>query len=129
MNFETEIQQWIKSSLSQYIPTDVVALNFNLSENPNKNYKFAIDLIGVGSFDPHDRDWPCNEVWKSAIEPLDILTTYTTNDWEVCQHKLTALIKIFIDNDFNTLPSYRNIEAIGIAFVDGEIDLIYSKVR
>ena len=62
-SFEVEFADWLKGAFSAPVPSEVRAFCFNLFEPADLPEKFAVDLIGAPSFDPHSEDWACVEIW------------------------------------------------------------------
>lgn len=124
-NFDKNIADWIRDSLNQNIPKSVKALNFNLSELGFGFKSFEVDLIGSSYFDKNDEDWACDEVWSSPKKSLIMPDDFASN-WQDCLIKtkelLTHFIKIVdIDKD--------HVVAVGIGFVDGEINIVYERSK
>lgn len=127
MSFEENFRTWLTRALSEPMPASVSAYAFNLFEYPETpEVKFGIELIGAGSFDSAHADWACDEVWEPAERTLEIPTSFSSREWEECQRRLYSLVLSFLDFQ----PSgkiLRQKQAVGLGFVDGELQLVWQK--
>lgn len=121
MLYYEEFSKWLEGNLEQ-LPSDVVAVNFNLYEGADQTYD--IQLIGTDAFDEEDEEWACEEIFTTGE---NIFLLPRTNDIENWEEGLSFIIKMvakYLDNG-----KYANIlkglQAVGIGFVDGDIELLY----
>ena len=83
LNMYTLVENWLDSILEQSIPTEVVALNFNLYEDGGNNW--SIELVGTESFDLEDEDWCCDEIFDFGTRETP-LTWKEEKAWnEICR--------------------------------------------
>lgn len=120
---DTDIEIWLNNILIQEIPENVVALNFNLYEDGNNCW--SIELVGSDIFDLDDEDWPCNEVFDfdTRQNPLNWSQDAT---WNKVLTEISEIIKNYLNHGLyaNILKKYQ---AVGISFVDGDVNIIYTK--
>ena len=125
MDFALQFSNWLDTAASQANP-DIAAFSFNLYEPALvPGVKFGIELIGARAFSADDPDWPCDEIWSPDPRGIDIPESFSGSDWEVCLEKAKALVL-----DYLASPSglwLRAGEAAGIGFVDGDLDVIWTR--
>jgi hypothetical protein len=128
MNFEQHFVSWLHKSLSENIAFDVQAFCFNLYEPAGeRDVKFGIELIGAGSFDEEDSDWPCDEVWEPATRGISIPVAYSGLEWEQCLGKLKALVKTQLKGSSAAIAPLKESQGIGIGFVDGDLEIVWKR--
>ena len=130
IQFEEIFNVWLYQAVTTSpIPTDVKAYCFNL--NSPSGYEnegiFGIELIGSPQYIPDDEDWACEENWEPLERDLLIPLCYSTTDWEVCLKKMHQLIELFLLSENDASKLLKQSDAIGIGFVDGNLDLIWVK--
>lgn len=117
------VEKWLDSILEQMIPTDVVALNFNLYEDGDNNW--SIELVGTETFDLDDEDWACSENFDfgSRKHPL---TWKETKAWNEILEEMINILKKYLEQGkySNILKKYQGV---GIGFVDGNIEILFAK--
>ncbi|RGE40593.1 hypothetical protein DZC30_19975 [Comamonas testosteroni] len=125
MDFSLQFPHWLDAAASQTSP-DIAAFSFNLYEPAGvPGVKFGIELIGAASFSPDDPDWPCDEIWSPDPRGIDIPLSFSGSDWEACLAKAKALVA-----DYLSSPSGHWLqagEAVGIGFVDGDLEVIWTR--
>ena len=67
MSLPDLFKQWLDSVLRNDIPSDVVALCFNIYENENKVW--SVEVVGTSSFDEND-DWVGDEI--TVVDPAEL---------------------------------------------------------
>lgn len=122
MEFEDVLKNWIRESINQNIPKNVKALSFNLFEC-SSNY-FSIELIGTSYFDKHNSDWACDEIWEP--ESRSMSENFTANNCQDCLKKIKTILIPLIQKEMN-VPKNAHIIAVGVGFVDGDLDIIYER--
>lgn len=123
-----KFREWLNNSLNEGMPDGIVALNFNLIEPAGiSDVKFGIELIGSEAFDENDSDWACEENWEPTQRQINIPLSFSSDDWEKCQKIITDLILEYLQTDFQALEVKGKIIAIGVGFVDGDLEIIYRK--
>ncbi|SDP14566.1 hypothetical protein SAMN04487897_1407 [Paenibacillus sp. yr247] len=113
---------WLNQILEQDIPIGIKAFNFNLYEGSDDTYD--IQLIGSDEFDENDSDWACTDYFNSEEDICYIKRTEDIQHWEQGLNHITMLVERYLKEG-----EYANIlksaSAIGIGFVDGDIDIIF----
>jgi shikimate kinase len=126
MNYTDQLKTWLSDSLKEDIPSDVVAFSFNLMEPAGiENVKFGIELVGTSSFDSEDPDWACDEIWNPEIRAIGIPEDFSSPDWETCHTKMKDLVSQLIDSDTSLFENMKQLQGVGIGFVDGDLDIIW----
>lgn len=118
-----KIEEWLNNVLKQEIPLDVIAFNFNLYEDINNNW--SIELVGTESFDIDDEDWSCQEVTDFGTRD-NPLCWHEEAEWNKILKEITSILNEYLDNgEFSNI--LKNSKGIGVGFVDGDIEILYSK--
>ena len=126
MIFEKTFEEWLANSLNACLPKEIKAFSFNLFEPAfNEGIKFGIELVGTGKFDENDQDWACDEIWEPIERTLFIPESYSTLEWEVCLVKMKTLIENVLKSNSDIAEKLEQKEAVGIGFVNGDLQLIY----
>lgn len=122
-NQNNEFTEWLDNILKTNLPNGIIAINFNLYEDGNN--KWSIELIGSSSFDENNEDWSCNEIFSTRDNPFVLIEE---SDWRTIEIIFTKFIKEYLNKGkyANKLKQYI---AIGIGFVDGDINIIYKNVK
>ncbi len=113
---------WLNKVLEQDIPKGIKAFNFNLYEGEGETYD--IQLIGSDEFDEDDSDWACTNYFTSGEDICFIKGTDEIVDWEQGLTYITMLVERYLDEGEKS-HFLKNASAIGIGFVDGDIDILY----
>ena len=112
---------WLDDNLKK-IPSNVIAINFNLYEGEYNTYD--IELIGSDIFTEGDDDWACEEIFLTEGSLFSIPICNDISDWKDGMSYIKKMIE-----DYMKIGEYSNnlrqLQAIGIGFVDGDIELIY----
>ena len=119
-NYE-EFLTWLDEKLSN-LPQEVVAVNFNLYEGIDDTYD--IQLIGADQFDKEDDDWSCEEIFTTGEDIFYIARTNDIQDWEEGQAYISKMIIDYLQ-DGKYSKRLKELKAVGVGFVDGDIELIY----
>ncbi len=121
-----EFESWLDSLLeNNKMPAETAAFNFNLYEESTEDHVYSIQLIAADTFDSDDSDWACEEVWSSE-ENIFLVDTSDEQDteWKYALQLITEMCSEYLENG-----KYKNVlrstQAVGIGFVDGDIDIIY----
>lgn len=115
-----DLMKWIDEALDQGIPDGVVALNFNLYDDEDADW--SAELIGASSFSMENDDWACDEVTDFGTREEPFSWHDEDKDWE-------EILQVFKDevarylNEGKHAKKLQEYKAIGVGFVDGEIDL------
>ncbi|WP_434799153.1 hypothetical protein [Terrisporobacter vanillatitrophus] len=112
---------WLNNHLEK-MPLNVIALNFNLYEGEYKTYD--IQLIGSDIFNEEDDDWACDEIFSTEESLFSIPIYDDISDWRESMTFIKEMIK-----EYMKVGEYSNkliqLQAVGLGFVDGDIELIY----
>lgn len=113
---------WLNQVLEQDIPKGIKASNFNLYEGEEETYD--IQLIGSDEFDEDDSDWACTDYFTSGEDICYIKRTEEIEDWEQGLNYIMMLVKRYLEEG-EKANILKRANAIGIGFVDGDIDILY----
>ena len=116
-----EIEEWLDSLDLEDMPESIIAYNITLYEGDET---YDLQLIGSDEFDKDDPDWACSEVYSSEEEICYIEMTDEVGDWENAQKQFAECIKEYLE-DGKYADVLKAAKAIGIGFVDGDIELLY----
>ena len=118
----TLFSKWLNQVLEKDIPNGIKAFNFNLYEGSEDTYD--VELIGSDEFDENDPDWACSNYFTSGENFLYLKRTPEIQHWEDGLNYITLLIKRYLEEGEN-VNILKSGSAIGIGFVDGDIDSIF----
>ena len=113
---------WLDKVLEQELPKETVAFNFNLYEGSGGTYD--IQLIGSDEFDENDEEWVCTNFFTTEEDVCYIRRTKDIANWEQGLIYITKLAEQYLIKGKNA-NILKSVSAIGIGFVDGDIDIIY----
>ena len=114
-------ENWLDGILKNGLPENAIALNFNLYEEEDENW--SVQLIAADEFDADDEDWACSEVFTSG----ENLYRWQENaDWEDVLTEACQIVKRYL-SEGQYADVFKGYLAVGVAFVDGDIELIYQK--
>lgn len=116
----SDFEKWLDSIFTSKLDSTVIALNFNIYETTNS---YDIELIGSDEFDEEDEDWACNTVFSSNT--MFEIENNTFSNWESALEFISGLIKEYLNkgNNSNYIKSFKGI---GVGFIDGDIDILYT---
>ena len=118
-----DVSNWIDSILNSDIPDSIVAFCFNLYEEDEGNY--SMELVGTDWFDLEDQDWACNEITDFGSRE-NRYEWKMDGDWEdalACM--VNELTEYLANGKYSELLKSSN--GVGTGFVDGNIEILYSK--
>ena len=115
------INKWIDEQVPDQLPKNVIGISFNLFENQNG---FGIEIIGSSSFDETDEDWACDEIWEPKQRQFEIAKNISGNDWKSCLENMKNIVSEYLENG-NKKSSLKQVQGIGIGFIDGDMEIIY----
>lgn len=121
MMYNEDFSKWLDSNLEQ-LPPDIVAVNFNLYEGSNDTYD--IQLIGTDTFDEEDEDWACEEIFTTGEDIFLMPRTDDIEDWEDALDFITKMVRKYLE-DGKYANMLKGLQAVGIGFVDGEIEILH----
>jgi len=122
MNVYVEFSKWIDKHLSEDLPDNMVAINFNLYEG--STYTYNVEIVGCGEFDENDSDWTCNEVFSTREDLFYITRTKAIAQWEQALSFITSIVEKYL-REGKHADKLKQYSAVGIGFVDGDIDILY----
>lgn len=112
---------WLDALLKNKDFEGVVAFNFNLYEGEGT---FHIELIGSDEYDPEDSDWVCSEKFASRDNILIVDEKVSGKTWEKTlvyfRHNVEQYL---IKGQFK--DKLLSKAAVGIGFVDGDLEILY----
>jgi hypothetical protein len=120
-NYEL-FSNWLNQVLDRDIAKGIKAFNFNLYEGGEDTYD--IQLIGSDEFDEDDPDWACTDYFTSDEDICHIERIEEIQHWEQGLTHITMLVERYLKEGKNAII-LKNASAIGIGFVDGDIDILY----
>ena len=154
MNTYSDFENWLDGHLKN-LPNDIIAVNFCLyeessdiddpdleeeieqaleeSEHPSEEllnsynglgFSYGIQLAGFDKFDESDKDWACSWTFTTGEDICHIPRVYEIMEWEQGLSFITSLVKKYLIEGAYA-NKLKNFVAIGIGFVDGEIELIH----
>ena len=119
----TKVENWLNNVLIQEIPEEVAAFNFNIYEDEGCNW--SIEVVGTGSFDEEDEDWACDEVTDFGTRE-NPLSWQEEAGWNEVLEEIMSVLKQYLNKGM-----YADVlkagEGVGAGFVDGDIEILYSK--
>jgi hypothetical protein len=121
MLYYEDFSKWLDKHLEQ-LPSDVVAVNFNLYEGSHQTYD--IQLIGTEEFDEADEDWVCTDFFTTGEDVFFIPRNNDILDWQDGLSFITKIIEKYL-NDGRFANKLKELQAVGIGFVDGDIDILF----
>ena len=128
MNFPAQFHDWLQSSLRVDVPDRVVAFSFNLFEPAlGDAFSFGVELIGAASFDADDPDWACDEVWAAEQRGISIPTSFSGQGWEDCAQRIKALLLSELELHSDVSSALKSRRAVGLGFVDGALEIVWSR--
>jgi len=118
-DIKIQFYTWLNNIFKNNLPSNIKAINFNLYDD-GKN-KWSIELIGAPEYNEDDLDWACNEIFTTRQSPFKISRQ---GSWEDIQTLFYDFITEYIENG-NYADKLKFYDAIGIGFVDGDIQILY----
>lgn len=107
------------------MPEKTAAFCFNLYEESVEDSVYSAQLVACDKFDESDSDWACEECWSSEEDIFCIeLSDETEKDRKAAQQIFTDMaVDYLTEGKYGKILSSK--EAVGIGFVDGDIELLY----
>ncbi|MBR3474298.1 MAG: hypothetical protein IKH34_04445 [Oscillospiraceae bacterium] len=116
-------KQWLDPVLENDIPSDIVALSFNIYEDADK--RWSVEVVGTSSFDENNDDWACDEITDFSTRGNPFSWQEDTT-WEEVLPIVKRLIQGYLESG-NHSDKLGNLSGIACGFVDGDLELIYRK--
>lgn len=115
------IKSWIINiDKTEELPSDIVALSFNLYE------PYGLEMVGSTWFDEKDEDWACDETFEPAQRSCPNFEISDKLKWEEVLEIVVAILKDLL-NELADLNIFR-VEHIAVGFVDGDLIIIKIKI-
>jgi len=116
-----QFNAWVDRIMIEAGSAPVAAYNFNLYEHEEE---FAIQLIGSSSFDRSDEDWACDVTFSSGEDLFYLPHNIFGGQWRVGLEVANSLVKNYLQHG-KYAALMKAACGVGVAFVDGNIDLVY----
>ncbi|KAA9044580.1 hypothetical protein F6S82_16725 [Bacteroides xylanisolvens] len=111
------IKKWIINiDKTEELPSDIVALSFNLYE------PYGLELVGSTWFDEEDEDWACDEDFEPIQRSCPDFKISDDLEWEEVLEIVTATLKALI-KELADLRLFK-VEHIAVGFVDGDLIIL-----
>lgn len=117
------ISDWLDSVPLGEIPAEVVAFGFNLYEDAEDHW--SVELVGTYQFDPEDEDWMCCEVTDFGTREA-CCTWHEKTTWMEIQKKVIAALNEYLEKG-KYADVLKSRAAVGVGFVDGDVEIIWEK--
>ena len=122
MKIYQSFSDWVDKHLSNKLPSEIVAVNFNLSEGTDSVY--YIQLVGCDRFDDEDEDWACDEVFSTEEDYFLVPRTDIIIQWEQGLQFIKSLVERYlVDGKYSC--KLKNYAAVGVGFVDGNLEIVH----
>lgn len=121
-----EFCHWLDNLLeNNEMPEKTAAFCFNLYEESVEDSVYSTQLVACDKFDEGDPDWACEECWSSEEDVFCIeLSDEAEKDRKAAQQIFTDMaVDYLTEGKYGKILSSK--EAVGIGFVDGDIELLY----
>ncbi len=123
-NNYTLFSNWLDDVLEQDLPEGIIAFNFNLYEGSKGTYD--IQLIGADEFEEEDSDWACTDYYTTGENICYIKREKEIESWEKGLNYIKELVMQYLSEGKRS-HILKNSSAVGIGFVDGDLEIIYHK--
>ncbi|MDR2976188.1 MAG: hypothetical protein LBV19_02600 [Streptococcaceae bacterium] len=117
---------WLDGSLSEKLPDEIMAVNFNLYESCENEY--CIEFVGCSRFDAQDDDWACDEVFATREHPYLLSSVADDVKWEEVLALAVSLIMSYLSKG-RFSGKLKKYKALAIGFVDGDLEILYSNIH
>lgn len=118
-----KVAAWLDDVLKQDIPDEVEAFCFNLYDDGDNNW--SMELVGTERFDENDADWSCDEITDFGTRE-GLIAWNKASKWDVVLEEMSAILKRYLENgEYASL--LKSKAGIGIGFVDGDVEILFSK--
>jgi len=118
-----EFSNWLDKYLSDDLPESIIAVNFNLYEGSDPSYH--VQFVGCDRFDEEDEDWCCYDVFTTGEDIFCVPRTNEIVQWEQGLAFITTIVEKYL-NEGRFAEKLKSCKAVGIGFVDGDLDILYS---
>jgi len=120
---QADVASWLDGLLRNGVSDDVTAFCFNIYEGADG--RWSMELIGTDSFDAEDEDWACDEIsdFGSRERPYNWKMKC---GWEEALEYMVNKLNGYLENG-KYAEVLKDKDGVGVGFVDGNIEIIYSK--
>lgn len=118
-----KVAAWLDDVLKQDISDEVEAFCFNLYDDGDNNW--SMELVGTERFDENDADWPCDEVTDFGTRE-GLIAWNKASKWDVVFEEMSAILKQYLESGAYA-GVLKSKAGIGIGFVDGDVEILFSK--
>lgn len=112
---------WLDTLLKNNDLDGVIAFNFNLYEGIGS---FHIELIGSDEYDPEDSDWVCSEIYASRDDIFVVDEKICGKTWEKALYYFRYNVEQYL-TEGKFKDKLLSKAAVGIGFVDGNLEILY----
>ena len=114
---------WVDRVVNENRSTAAIAYNFNLYEHEDE---FAIQLVGTRSFNSQDGDWATDAAFTSSEDLFCLSHSDFGNGWRQGLVAAKSLVSIYLQHG-EQAELMKGSEAVGVGFVDGDIEIVYAR--
>lgn len=116
-----DVSNWLDHTLEQVIPHEVTAFCFNLYDDGDGQW--SMELIGTGSFDLEDSDWPCDEVTDFRTRDTPFAWSHSST-WDAILDEMMDVVKEYLQSGSHAAV-LKGKRGVGIGFVDGDVEILF----
>jgi hypothetical protein len=116
---QASFSDWADAIMAGAPTNGIVAYTFNLAE------PWSIELVGCGSFDVDDPDWACDEVYRPETDRFPLPEDLCGTAWEQVLASAREMVVSYLGGSSPGASRLRTSTAVGIGFVDGEMDIVW----
>lgn len=128
---ETIISDWLEKSVVEASTGHVRAFCFNLYDRHIHRGEvlkpYTLELVGSAQFDENDPDWPSQKNFEPTPRSIELPNDFSHLGWEACLEKCKDAIEQYLALDLPGTKILKSVEAVGLGFVDGDLQLIWKK--
>lgn len=118
-----KIYNWLDKVLQQDIPKKTKGLNFNLYDDSGDNW--SIELVATTRFDLNDEDWACDEFFDFGTRKKPLKWKQNAK-WDIILDEIKQILQDYL-NDGDKADILKEYDGVGVGFVDGNTNVIFSK--
>jgi len=118
-----DFERWLNRILEQKLPQKAVAINFNIYEE--EDFNWSIQMVACGSYTEGNDDWAADEVFSTEE---DLYVWKQETDWEeICDVSEEMIGQYLLDGKY--ADKLKKFTAVGVGFVDGDLEIVYRKAH
>ena len=107
--------RWLDRELSRPMPVGVVAYCINIYDDDRR--RWSIELVGCASFDEHNSDWACDELYATRQNALcwrgDV-------HWRNVLEQVSSFLSRY-QREGRRATVLNAVEGVGVGFIDGNL--------